>query len=439
MWDDRTPPSDIDAEAAVLAACMHLPVALGHCIELLQPDDFHHPFHQSLFLACQVLFKRGEPVDLITLKNELPADQFPQLVEAYGHVPIEGHTKKHVQILRDLTTRRRAIASLKDAIEDLQTQPSEGPLSTLMGRMMRLQVRDPAVGVRGLAEVMARERDRIMTLVRKRDAGDHTDHRPATFGLDALDQLVTLTRDSYVLLGARPSAGKTALALQVASHNARLGKRVLFFSLEMDQESLARRFITQQHGIGAHRMLTGYLNTAEVAGVDGAAGLAAKEYPGLLINDKAGLTVAQMQGALMRALHSHGGIDLVVIDHLIKVRSSLRGESSKHAQLSQISNDLRELVRNHRIPLLCLTQLRRPQQGQEEKSPELTDLRESGSLEEDADVIALLHRPDRTEMHSPASLYIGKNRNGPVGRVSLLYQAMYTRFIPAPEEAPSWH
>lgn len=426
---DKSPPADTDVEAAVLSACMHFPAALAKCVEQISAEDFTTPFHKGLYAAISNLFRRNEPVDLITLKQELPSDLFPQLVDAYGLMPMQGHTSHHVKTLRDLTTRRRAIGALVEATEELFSQGSEATLSALMGRLMRLQVRDPAVGVEKLSDVMARQRDQILALADRREAGDHTDERPAVFGLEGLDNLITLTRDTYLLLGARPSAGKTSLALQMALHNAQNGRRVLFFSLEMSKDDIAKKVNTQLNGISHHKQNRGYLNAAERAGIQQEAERAAQYYPTLLINDKAGLTVSQMQAALLRSQYREGPVDLIIIDHLIKVRSTLRGESSKHAQLSQISNDLREMVRNNRIPIVCLTQLRRPQQGQEDRAPELTDLRESGSLEEDADVIALLHRPAREGYLTPASVYVGKNRNGPVGRCEMLFQGMYVRFM----------
>lgn len=425
---DQSPPSDLDVEAAVLAACMHHPSVMARCADQLSSDDFTHPFHRNLFAALGSLFRAHEPIDLVTLKRVLPSQDFPALVDAYSVIPVGGHASHHVKILRDLTTRRRAIAVLIESAEELFSQPGESVLSGLMGRLMRLQVRDASVGVERLADVMGRQRDQILSLSDRRIAGDHADDRPATFGIEPLDHLITMTRDTYLLLGARPSAGKTSMALQVALHNAQHGRRVLFFSLEMSKEDIAKKVNTQTNGISHSKMNTGYLNEAERVGIRKEADRAALEYPGLLINDKAGLTVSQMHAALLRSQYKEGPVDLIVIDHLIKVRSSLRNESSKHAQLSQISNDLREMVRNTRIPLLCLTQLRRPQQGHEDRAPELTDLRESGSLEEDADVIALLHRPAREGVITPASVFVGKNRNGPVGRCELLFNGMYTRF-----------
>lgn len=439
----RTPPQNDEAERAVLASCiLDQRYALAGVANLLTPADFYRRANGVIFATIQELARTGAPVDLITLGSALgnrlgEVGGNGYLVDLVGGIPTTAHANYYAGLVKDAARRRAYIEVCATALHELYDADAPDASLRLTNRVLELQ----ATGARvqrasTLPDVVAAEHQRMINLVDRRVAGDDTETRAFTTGIPSLDQLLAIDEGDMVVLGARPSAGKTALGLQIAAYVAEvLGKRTRFFSLEMSKEALARRWLTSATAISAGRQLNGYIDPGGMIAIAEAEQHARDWLDLLEIDDRSGLTVAQIHASYVQGLQERPEpIGLVVIDHMVKVRSSLPGNATGHAKMTQVCNDVKQFAKDTKVPVLALMQLSRPMKGSESKEPRMSDLRESGTIEEDADVIIMLHRPERGGSVSEAIALVEKNRNGPVGRVHLCFDAQRTTFrgMPGP-------
>lgn len=432
---ERKPPADIDAEQTVLACCASDAVAIAKASAILEKGDFYRYANRLIWEAILELWRADVPVDLITLRDQLggrldDAGGMSYLVDVVGSVPTTAFVTSYAAIVKEKARRRALIAEFKAGLDDLFDPDVQDAHLKAVGRVMAVEVTSKDDDrVRALPEVVAEEHERVAQKFDDRQAGKPVDNRRVLTGIEVVDKAVIIDTGDMVVIGARPSAGKTAFGVQVARFNAERGLRVLMFSLEMTRAALARRYLTERTRVSAHRQITGYVSEAELRAMSDAVAHAFDHLGTFEIDDRPGLTVSQMHAAVIRRQQEAGlPFDLLVIDHLIKVRSALKAEATGHARLSQVSNDVKALGRTLGVPIIALTQLRRPAQGQEDKKPAMGDLRESGSVEEDADVIGLLHRPDREGTVTPATVDWVKQRNGPVGETELVYDCSRMTF-----------
>lgn len=420
----RIPPNDQEAEQAVLASMLVDIQAIAQASSILEPSSFYRSGNGIIFAAMMDLHRKGEPVDLLTVKAHL-GDRLDE-VGGYGYLldlqtsmPTTAHVETYARTVAEKAARRATIKAADLTMAEAFNPEVEDPIARAQSRFMALGGVKKGETCTTFSAVVDDEYGRIIETVNNRDLGIEKDLRAFEFGLPSLDYQCIVMAADMVTVGARPSAGKTSFGLQVADHVATT-KPVLFFSLEMTKQAIARRYFALKTGVSVHRQITGILRKEEQDAI--AYAMAEASFRNMEIDDRVGLTVAQMQATALRRQHANGQPwGLILVDHMVKVKGS-DPRANGHQKLTQVSNDLKELGRNMGVPVMVLTQLRRPAQGQEKQRPYATDLRESGSIEEDSDIILLLHRPDRDQMVSAASLYIEKQRNGPCGELAMTFK-----------------
>lgn len=415
------PPHNPEAELDVLAACLASETALAgaHALGLLA-KDFYVGLHGDLYVLMSSISAKGSPVDLVTILQAAgnTSELYGLAIDLMGRFAIQAHADYKVGLVIDAARRRAAIVACYESMVDLRDPSAEDPVSDSVARLMAVNTERSREAVHDFGDVA---QERLATIY----AAAMGERRTASVetGLYDLDRMARIEAGEMIVLGARPSAGKTAIGVQVLTHVAR-SLPVLFFSLEMSREAIAGRYFTGETATSAHRQQSGYLQEHEIAGVATAAERA--KTLRFRIDDRVGLTVAQIAATARREHIRSGGLGLVVIDHLVKVKAA-DAKATGHARLTQISNDLKNLARQLQVPFLVLAQLNRDSDKQERK-PRASDLRESGSIEEDADHIWLLHRPERDKGFCGAELLVEKQRNGPCGVVHLTFDAARTRF-----------
>lgn len=424
---EHIPPHDEAAEQQLLSAALQSKKAMAAIVGVgLAPEDFYHPAHDTIWRAALDLTRAGKPVDTIMVRDRLgdageldAVGGWPYLCDLMTAMVIPGVAKHYAEIVIEKARRRAAVYACHDSLADLYDPASTDPVSLAQGRLMGIKDRTSAESTVDFVSAVEEAYDPILKRIEDPNAST-----PRAFktGLYDLDNVAWVEPGEYVVLGARPSDGKTALALQVMLEVA-AGKRVLFHSLEMPRRTIAMRYLATLAGVSSHRLRTGYLSSEEQAAIKGA--YAAANGLQMRIDDRPGLTVAQIVASARRE-QQNGKLGLLVVDHLLKVRPA-DARASRHQQMAQISNDLAVFGKESGVAVMGLYQLNRAS-ANEQRKPRLSDLRESGSAEEDADHVWLLHRPDHLKAFSPAELLVEKNRNGPCGLVNLMFQSALTRF-----------
>lgn len=430
----RVPPHSYEAEQEVLAGCLMGPDLLACAIDALSPADFFATRHQLIFAAILTLAKRNEDVTLVTIQDALgdrllEAGGVGYLVDLHDGRTLASQYGSNLAIVAEKALRRRAIAAASETLDEAYNAEVDDPVGRAQSRFMGLAVERRGESCVSFAQVVENEYGRTFDLMERRNRGEHLDVRAFTFGetLGQLDEMIVPTPGDLILVGARPSTGKTALGLQIAAEVAR-EKPVLFFSLEMQKEAIARRYIALLTGISVHRQKTGFVTREEadlIAQVQASA-----QFLNMEIDDRPRLSIAQMQATALRREHIRGEKwGLVVTDHLAEVKAD-NPKASGHEKMSQIASDHKRMLRENGWAGLALMQLRRSPNGQEDKRPTDQDLRESGTLEQVADVIVLIHRlkEERKKATSAATLIVEKNRDGAVGDVQALFTGDRMRF-----------
>lgn len=411
---------DIETEQAVLASMIiDNDCALDH--GLLSVDDFTDELHQKIFVGIQNLVKQEKQIDYLTLYTELNKQvQVSYLAKLSDSLPTTANFKQYIDQLKDLSLKRK-LYKLADEIRNPEKTGEE--LAELAEREI-FELRE---------ETSTSEFTRLNEIVL--DVYGHIERvasgeieRGIKTGYTKLDEILGgLRKQEYILLGARPSIGKTALAVNIAENLLIRNKSIAFFSFEMSEQQLVERLLK-----GMALVETGYerkMGVNEWAKLQKAANFLLDKK--LFIDDNPNKTVSDMQ-SMCRKLKRTEGLDLVIIDYLQKVKSSHRG--TKREQLEQVSNDIKNMAKMLNVPILVVSSLSRANETREVKVPVMSDLRETGQLEFDADVIMFLHRDyyyDRTNesIKRDADIVVAKNRNGKVGRTKLIWREEYTKFL----------
>ena len=433
--EERKPPQNIEAEQAVLGAMLIKQEAIQEAQEILRPDDFYREAHRIVFEAIGELSADHEAVDLVTLTERLRKsgnlDRVGgiRFVTALANtVPTAANVAYHARIVQEKGELRRLIDAATeiagkayedaDDVEDIMDEAEKKILAVAEGR------------TRGdfepVSELLVRAIARVETLYESQ--GGLTG---LATGFGDLDQLTSgLQPSDLVLVAARPSMGKTAFTLNIATFVALHGHVVAFFSLEMSKEQLMLRMLCSEGAIDSQRLRTGQLQGTEweqlIQAADRISGA------GIYIDDTPGITVMELRSKARR-LKAERGLDLVVIDYLqlMQGRGS-KGGDNRQQEISDISRSLKALARELGVPVVALSQLSRSVEARQVKKPMLSDLRESGSLEQDADIVMFLYREDYydqdTENKGITDVIIAKHRNGPIDTVKLYFHKEYTRF-----------
>ena len=433
---DRMPPASIEAEQAVLGAMLLKPDAVTTAAEELSADDFYRETHRLIFEAMMELKERTEPVDLVTLTEQLKkADKLakiggiPALSLIANSVPTAANVHYHARIvhekaqLRSLINAATEIASAAyesaDEVEDIMDSAEKRILQVASGKRSKDFV--------PLQDILLDTLEQID--LRYNNKGSITG---LPTGFTELDHLTAgLQKSDLILVAARPSMGKTAFTLNIAAHVVLRAKEpVAFFSLEMSKEQLVQRLLCSEGRIDSQLLRVGELEEKEWGDlIDTANRLSAAP---LYIDDTPGITVMELRSKARRLKAEHG-LSLIVIDYLqlMQGRASKSGDN-RQQEISEISRSLKALARELNVPVIALSQLSRSVESRQIKRPMLSDLRESGSLEQDADIVMFLYREDyydpETENKNITEVIIAKHRNGPVDTVDLTFLKQFTKF-----------
>lgn len=428
MPDIKLPPQNIDAEQSVLGALLIDKDAIVKIAQKLFPDDFYKNSHQEIFQAILGLYERREPADLITVSDELKrrkklkevgGDSY--LAELVNLVPTAANIESYAAIVKDANTRRKLISVAGDisgdAFEGLK--PVGELLDETEQKIFSISQKHLTRHFVPIKETLVESFDRLEELHKKKS---HIRGIPTGFrDIDA--QLAGMRDGNLVILAARPSMGKTSLALNFAQYITVHEKiPVGFFSLESSKEELVDRLLAGQSNVDSWKITTGNLSEEDFAKIGEAMGILA-EAP-LFMDDTPGASIMEMRTKARRLQLEHG-LRLVVVDYLQLAVS--RNLENRVQEVSEISQGLKNLARELKCPVLGISQLSRAVEARGGKKPQLSDLRESGSIEQDADVVMFLYRPDE-ENREQIKLLIAKHRNGPTGELDLIFKGERTRF-----------
>ncbi len=442
----RIPPQDIEAEKSLIGALLLSDTIFPDILEQLKADDFYDKRHQIIFRGMTSLYNKHRPIDLLTLTSELKADKTlkdiggaPYLTDLANFVPTASHAKAYADIVASTAMRRHLIAagtSISDAAYDSQTE-----ITDLLGRAEQnlFEVSDKAIKTDyvKLDALLLDAYDRIEELHKNKGA-----LRGLKTGFRDLDKKTAgFQKGDLIIIGARPAMGKTTfaqnLAYNVATHNGDK-KGVLFFSMEMANSEIVDRMISDVSGVDNWKIRTGNVSGEDFAIIGDALG-DMNEVP-LYIDDTSSMTILELRNKARRAVHDHN-ISMVIVDYLQLLQGSDRYAGNRVQEVTEISRGLKTLARELEIPVIALAQLSRGVTGRDDPRPVLSDLRESGSIEQDADLVMFLHRPDYYKQNQDdfvptniTELILAKHRHGPVGKIELYFHPQLLRFMSLDKE-----
>ena len=430
------PPQNIEAEQAVLGTILLQDKALLKVVEIIGPDDFYRDSHKTIFRAMLTLFEKREPHDLITVTGLL-SDQ--NKLEAVGGaaylaaltdvIPFTGTLVHHARLIRQKSVLRKLIQTTSEvAARCYQAQDDiETLLDDAEKTIFEIAQSRKGQGFEPMSTIVPRAFDRVTRLF---DRQEHI--TGVATGYEELDRMTAgLQPADLIILAGRPSMGKTALAMNMVQHASLIDKvPVAVFSLEMSMEQLALRMLCSVGRIDSQRIRTGRLRENDWPRLTRATGMLS-ESP-IYIDDTAAITVLEMR-AKARRLKSEHAIGLVVVDYLQLMQGRANVEN-RAQEISEISRALKAMAKELDVPVLALSQLNRSLESRTDKRPQLSDLRESGAIEQDADVIMFIYRDEiynkgeDNPNRGIAEIIVGKQRNGPTGVVKLTFLAEYTLF-----------
>ena len=434
MSSERIPPHNMEAEQSVLGACMLSKDALYDVLEKVREEDFYNKNHGEIFAAIKSLEKKGSPVDVLTVSDELARRNSLDMVggRAYvatlsANVPSTSNAGQYAAIVTDSAEMRRLIETAGDIME--QGYSSELPASTILDhaeqQIFEIAQSRNTRDMAKLKDVLADNMALINELADKKG-----DIIGVPTGFIDLDKMTSgMQKSDLIILAARPSMGKTAFALCVARNAAIKGYKVAIFSLEMGKMQLSQRLLSMEAGVDSHRLRTGRLDNNDWMKMS--AVMDRLSEADIRIDDTPGITVMGIKNKCRR-MKADSGLDLVIIDYLQLMSAEGRVES-RQQEVSNLSRNLKQLARELDCPVLVLSQLSRAVESRSDHRPQLADLRESGAIEQDADVVLFLYRDEvynpETEQPGECEVHVSKQRNGPIGDVHVLWQGRYTRFV----------
>ena len=439
------PPNSMEAEISVLGAMLQDSIAVQRATEQLKPEDFYQPEHRELFQVMADLNRRQAPIDLTTLQAELSrkgtlegVGGLRYLMKIVSDVPTAANVHSYIAIVREKSILRRLINACSTISKDSYSQQKEVPaiLSDAEKAIFDIVMNQhEGEALKPISEVIVNTLDQIQELDRLKGeiAGVPT-------GFIDLDRLLTgLHSGELIVVGARPAMGKTSFAMNVAEHAAlNKGKVTAVFTLEMPREQIAMRMLCSDARVDMQRVRRGTLRDEDWEKISKTLGplTAAPMY----IDDTAAITPTQLRSRC-RQLKMDKGLDLVVVDYLGLMRADGKTEN-RQLEVSEISRQLKAIALELKIPIVACAQLSRANKDRIDKRPMLSDLRDSGSIEQDADVVMFLHREEyynkETEDKNIGEVIVSKQRSGPLGTVKLAWLSEYTTFANlAADQGPS--
>lgn len=436
LFADRLPPQNIEAEQALLGAIFLEPSSLTLASELLIPEDFYRASHQKIFTCMLKLSDQGEPVDLVTVTSEL-ADQ--KILEEVGgvsylsdlanSVPTAANVEYYGKIVEEKSILRRLIRTATHIASEGYAREDEVEvlLNEAEKNILEVAQRKNSGVFQNIKDVLVQTYDDIEVLHNRK--GDITG---IPTGFSDLDRMTAgFQRNDLIIVAARPSVGKTAFALNIAQNVAtKTDENVAIFSLEMGAQQLVMRMLCAEGNIDAQRLRTGSLTADDWGKLTMAMGSLSNA--GIYIDDTPGIRVGEIRSKCRR-LKQEGGLGMILIDYLQLIQGNGRSGENRQQEVSEISRALKALARELEVPVIALSQLSRGVEQRQDKRPMMSDIRESGSIEQDADIVAFLYREDYyekdTENQNIIEIIIAKQRNGPVGTVQLAFVKEYNKFV----------
>ncbi|MGH2768088.1 MAG: replicative DNA helicase [Actinomycetota bacterium] len=428
------PPHNLEAEESVLGACLLSRHAIASALEIIGPRDFYRPTHGEIFQAVLDLYAAGEPVDPVTLADELARRGIleaiggkPFIFTLVSSVPTPGSASHYARIVEEHAILRRLIEASQSISELAYTLPDdvEQAVDRAQDLIYQVSQRKISEDFRPLSSLLTEH----MELVEKLYERGSNITGLAT-GFTELDEITAgFQPANLIIIAARPSMGKSSLATSIAQHvGVNDHTPVVIFSLEMSKMELAQRLICAEARVDSNRLRRGALSDSDWPKISHALGRLA-EAP-IFIDDSANITIMEMR-AKCRRLASKHGLGLVIVDYLQLMQPTRRTEN-RVQEVTEISRSLKILARDLEVPVIAVSQLSRNLEHRTEKRPLLADLRDSGSLEQDSDLVLFIYRdevynPDSSQ-RGIAEVHIAKHRNGPIGKVELAFLEHYTKF-----------
>lgn len=439
----RIPPQNLEAEQSILGGLMLDREALDQVGDVLLAEDFYKPAHQKIYNAIKDLHSKGQPIDIITVTNVLQGEGSMEmvggpeyLISLLDKTISSANISSHAKIVKDKATLRRLISINSQLIEKAYNQDFidvESFVDQAESEIFKIGENKTQTGLVGSMEIVKASIQKIEELYKNK-----AEITGIGTGFKKLDEMTAgLHPGEMTIIAARPSMGKTAFSLNIAQHVAlRLKKTVAYFSLEMGKESMMMRMLSAESKVSMSEIRNGRIQDSAWPKLINAA--SALSEASIFIDDTPGVSPFEIRSRARRLKAEHG-LDVIMIDYL-QLMSMKQKYNSREQEVAEISKSLKAIAKELQIPIIALAQLNRGVEGRTEKKPMLSDLRESGSIEQDADVIMMLYRDDYYDKENPekqghAEVIVGKQRNGATGPVKLRFDAQYNRFRDAEPEA----
>lgn len=435
----KVPPHSIEAEQAVLGGLMLDNKAWDNIVDRVSEVDFYRSDHKLIFHAIDKLSKQNHPFDVITLAESLKnmgelenAGGEVYLFELAKNTPTAANILAYCDIVRERSILRQLLGisgEIANSVHNPEGRGSEEILNDAEGKIFKIaeqKNRGNGNGPVDISTLLAAATDRIDTLY-------HSDQEITGLptGFNDLDNLTSGLQDGdLIIVAGRPSMGKTSFAMNIAEHaTIKSGKSVLVFSMEMPGESLAMRLMSSLGHIDQHKVRTGKLEDEDWPRLTSAVSMLSEA--ALFVEDTPAMSPAELRAMARRAARAHGPIGLIIIDYM-QLMQIPRHKENRTAEMTEISRSLKALAKELKTPVMALSQLNRSLEQRGDKRPVMSDLRDSGSIEQDADVILFIYRDEvyneDSENKGIAEVIIAKQRNGPIGKVNLTFLGRYTRF-----------
>ena len=437
LTQDRTPPHNIDAEQAVLGAIFLVPDTIVTATEILEPEDFYRVSHQRIFETMIRLTDKGEPIDLVTITTELEdlkllneVGGVSYLTDIANSVPTAANIEYYARIVEEKSTLRRIIFAATDIVTKTYDEGDEVTdlLDHAEKTILEISQNKASGRFQNIQDVLVDVYDNIEQLHNQQD-----EVTGIATGFRDLDHITSgFQKNDLIIVAARPSVGKTAFALNIAQNVAvNSDENVAIFSLEMGADQLVMRMLCAEGNIDSQRLRTGKLQEEDWRKLTMAMGSLSNA--GIYIDDTPGIKVNEIRSKCRR-LKQESGLGMVLIDYLQLIQgSSASSRENRQQEVSEISRALKALARELEVPVIALSQLSRGVEQRQDKRPMMSDIRESGSIEQDADIVGFLYRDDyydqESEKENIIEIIIAKQRNGPVGTVELAFVKEYNKFV----------
>ena len=456
MYTEKLLPHDIEAEEAVIGSLLIDGDSVMRVTSFLKASDFYREKNRLCYEACLDLFRRGEAINQVTVSHQLAIQEHlePLGGTAYlSHLISAVPTPVHIEHYGHIVNRTATMRNLIDAAAKISTlgyddtEDVSATLSQAEGILFRVRSGQPARDFMPLREILDQYMEERATVAEPLGRTG----APILTGFDSLDELLGgLHRSDMVVLAARPSLGKSTLAINMSLNAAKSGGRVGMFSLEMSREQLVMRMIAGEAGVDAQRLRLGlYTEAQERQVIDSIGSLS--ELP-IYIDDTPLQGIMEMRSKARR-LHMELGLDMLVVDYMQLIQGNGRGDGNRVQEISEITRSIKGMARDLNVPVLAVSQLSRAVELRTSHRPQLSDLRESGSIEQDADVVMFIYRddvyytedewtnrfPDRPYPKNVAEIIVAKHRNGPVGNLELLFRDNLVRFESLPVEQGAFY